>query len=216
MPARAGIGNAAVLRRPARHGRDDRSTPGADRSAGRARARRGARQLPRPAPGTPLAIRKPVRPLEAIRWIALFRLGLPDVILRYAGGRELTLGELQAMGMTAGINASDRRQLPDHPGPQPGGRSHHAPRPPHADRGDLQRHLIRRAARFTPREPATARDAGARPSPARAVVRAGAPTSRPAIAPCAGAGSGSMITPAAWTARCRQHGPIGSSGGAGS
>ena len=27
------------------------------------------------------------------------------MILRYAGGRELTLGELQAMGMTSGINA---------------------------------------------------------------------------------------------------------------
>ncbi len=58
-----------------------------------------------PRPGTPLMIRKPVGALEAIRWIALFRLGLPDVILRYAGGREITLGELQAMGMTAGINA---------------------------------------------------------------------------------------------------------------
>jgi biotin synthase len=58
-----------------------------------------------PRPGTPLSIRAPLRPLEAIRWIALFRLALPDVILRYAGGRELTLGDLQAMGMTAGINA---------------------------------------------------------------------------------------------------------------
>ena len=58
-----------------------------------------------PRPGTPLAIRKALRPLEAIRWIALMRLGLPDVILRYGGGRELTLGDLQAMGMTAGINA---------------------------------------------------------------------------------------------------------------
>ena len=58
-----------------------------------------------PRPGTPLAIRKPVRALDALRWIALFRLGLPATILRYAGGRELTLGELQAMGMTAGINA---------------------------------------------------------------------------------------------------------------
>ena len=58
-----------------------------------------------PRPGTPLAIRRPVRPLEALRWIALFRLGLPAAILRYAGGRELTLGELQAMGMTSGINA---------------------------------------------------------------------------------------------------------------
>jgi biotin synthase len=58
-----------------------------------------------PRPGTPLAVRRPVRALEAIRWIALFRLGLPGVILRYAGGREITLGELQAMGMTGGINA---------------------------------------------------------------------------------------------------------------
>ena len=58
-----------------------------------------------PRPGTPLADSPLVEPLEAIRWIALFRLALPEVILRYAGGREVTLGELQAMGMTAGINA---------------------------------------------------------------------------------------------------------------
>jgi biotin synthase len=58
-----------------------------------------------PRPGTPLGDRPFVEPLEAIRWIALFRLGLPDVILRYAGGREVTLRELQALGMTAGINA---------------------------------------------------------------------------------------------------------------
>lgn len=58
-----------------------------------------------PRPGTPLAIRSPLRPLEALRWIALFRLGLPSVILRYAGGREITLRELQALGLTAGINA---------------------------------------------------------------------------------------------------------------
>ena len=58
-----------------------------------------------PRPGTPLAGRRPVEPMEAIRWIALFRLALPGVILRYAGGREVTLRHLQAMGMTAGINA---------------------------------------------------------------------------------------------------------------
>ncbi|MDQ1436926.1 MAG: biotin synthase [Acidimicrobiaceae bacterium] len=58
-----------------------------------------------PRPGTPLQIRPLVRPLEAIRWIALFRLALPWTILRYAGGREVTLRDLQAMGMTAGINA---------------------------------------------------------------------------------------------------------------
>ncbi|HVL63640.1 MAG TPA: biotin synthase BioB [Actinomycetota bacterium] len=58
-----------------------------------------------PRPGTPLGDRSLVAPLSAIRWIALFRLALPEVILRYAGGREVTLGELQALGMTAGINA---------------------------------------------------------------------------------------------------------------
>ena len=58
-----------------------------------------------PRPGTPLADRPLVEPLAAIRWIALFRLALPGVILRYAGGREVTLRDLQAMGMTAGINA---------------------------------------------------------------------------------------------------------------
>jgi biotin synthase len=58
-----------------------------------------------PRPGTPLGEEQPVAPWEAIRWIALFRLGLPGVILRYAGGREVTLRELQSMGMTSGINA---------------------------------------------------------------------------------------------------------------
>jgi biotin synthase len=58
-----------------------------------------------PRPGTPLATRQLIEPLEAIRWIALFRLGLPGVILRYAGGREVTLRELQSLGMTSGINA---------------------------------------------------------------------------------------------------------------
>ncbi len=58
-----------------------------------------------PRPGTPMGIRRPLRALDALRWIALLRLGLPATILRYAGGREVTLGELQAMGMTSGINA---------------------------------------------------------------------------------------------------------------
>ncbi|HET6809564.1 MAG TPA: biotin synthase BioB [Acidimicrobiales bacterium] len=58
-----------------------------------------------PRPGTPLGDRALVEPIDAIRWIALFRLALPEVILRYAGGREVTLRELQALGMTAGINA---------------------------------------------------------------------------------------------------------------
>jgi biotin synthase len=55
--------------------------------------------------GVLLGMGELVQPLEAIRWIALFRLALPSVILRYAGGREVTLRELQSLGLTAGINA---------------------------------------------------------------------------------------------------------------
>jgi biotin synthase len=58
-----------------------------------------------PRPGTPLGEAQVTGALDAIRWIALFRLALPSVILRYAGGREITLRELQALGMTSGINA---------------------------------------------------------------------------------------------------------------
>lgn len=58
-----------------------------------------------PRPGTPLELR-PITPAkDALKWVALFRLALPEVILRYAGGREITLGDLQEAGMTAGINA---------------------------------------------------------------------------------------------------------------
>jgi biotin synthase len=58
-----------------------------------------------PRPGTPFSELPMMGAWEAIRWIALFRLALPGVILRYAGGREVTLRDLQAMGMTSGINA---------------------------------------------------------------------------------------------------------------
>ena len=58
-----------------------------------------------PRPGTPLEL-QPITPAkDALKWVALFRLALPEVILRYAGGREITLGDMQEAGMTAGINA---------------------------------------------------------------------------------------------------------------
>ena len=58
-----------------------------------------------PARARPSATAPLLGALEALRWIALFRLALPGVILRYAGGREVTLRDLQALGMTSGINA---------------------------------------------------------------------------------------------------------------
>lgn len=59
-----------------------------------------------PRPGTPFAGYPLVEGTEALKTIAAFRLALPRTILRYAGGRELTLGDLGTReGMLGGINA---------------------------------------------------------------------------------------------------------------
>ena len=47
-----------------------------------------------PRPGTPLADLGAAQHGDALRAIAAFRLALPRTILRYAGGREITLGDL--------------------------------------------------------------------------------------------------------------------------
>jgi biotin synthase len=59
-----------------------------------------------PRPGTPFANLPVPTPEDALRTIAAFRLALPRTVLRFAGGRELTLGDLGArQGVTGGINA---------------------------------------------------------------------------------------------------------------
>ncbi|WP_155372317.1 biotin synthase BioB [Catellatospora vulcania] len=59
-----------------------------------------------PRPGTPLGDQPLMDPKDALRAIAAFRLALPRTILRYAGGRELTLGDLGTReGLLGGINA---------------------------------------------------------------------------------------------------------------
>jgi biotin synthase len=58
-----------------------------------------------PRPGTPLGQREPLRPLEALRCVAVYRCVNPTAVLRYAGGRETVLRDLQAYGMLAGANA---------------------------------------------------------------------------------------------------------------
>jgi biotin synthase len=69
----------------------------------------GPREVPvnflNPRPGTPLQERPLMPPLEAVKTIALFRLVMPDAVIRPAGGRELILRDLQALGMLAGANA---------------------------------------------------------------------------------------------------------------
>jgi biotin synthase len=59
-----------------------------------------------PRPGTPFAELPVLDGKDALRAIAAFRLAMPRTILRFAGGRELTLGDLGArQGMLGGINA---------------------------------------------------------------------------------------------------------------
>ncbi|MDQ1748597.1 MAG: biotin synthase [Frankiaceae bacterium] len=59
-----------------------------------------------PRPGTPFGDMAPLGPAEALKTIAAFRLALPRTILRFAGGRELTLGDLGTRsGLLGGINA---------------------------------------------------------------------------------------------------------------
>ena len=59
-----------------------------------------------PRPGTPFGDLPVVDARDALRTIAAFRLALPRTILRYAGGREITLGDLGTRdGLLGGINA---------------------------------------------------------------------------------------------------------------
>jgi biotin synthase len=59
-----------------------------------------------PRPGTPFATMEPVEATDALRAVAAFRLALPRTVLRFAGGRELTLGDDGArQGILGGINA---------------------------------------------------------------------------------------------------------------
>jgi biotin synthase len=58
-----------------------------------------------PRSDTPLGDRHKLDPMTALKAIAIFRLILPQQIIRYAGGREAVMGELQHLGLKAGINA---------------------------------------------------------------------------------------------------------------
>ncbi|HEY9391289.1 MAG TPA: biotin synthase BioB [Mycobacteriales bacterium] len=58
-----------------------------------------------PRPGTPFGDLPLMPANDALRTVATFRLALPRTTLRYAGGRELTLGDLADRGVLGGVNA---------------------------------------------------------------------------------------------------------------
>ena len=57
-----------------------------------------------PRPGTPLAAQSLLDPVEALRFVAMARLALPHALVRFAGGREITLQGLQDLGMRSGAS----------------------------------------------------------------------------------------------------------------
>jgi biotin synthase len=57
-----------------------------------------------PRAGTKFGDREHMDPWEAVKWIAIFRLILPDALFRLCGGRVENLGELQRLAVKAGIN----------------------------------------------------------------------------------------------------------------
>jgi biotin synthase len=57
-----------------------------------------------PRPGTKFGDRDFMDPWEAVKWVAIFRLILPDALFRLCGGRTENLAELQPLAIKAGVN----------------------------------------------------------------------------------------------------------------
>jgi biotin synthase len=57
-----------------------------------------------PRPGTKFGERVVMEPWEAVKWVAIFRLILPEALFRLCGGRIENLGELQPLAVKAGLN----------------------------------------------------------------------------------------------------------------
>jgi biotin synthase len=57
-----------------------------------------------PRTGTKFGDREMMDPWEVVKWVAIFRLILPDALFRLCGGRVENLGELQPLAVKAGLN----------------------------------------------------------------------------------------------------------------
>src|ERR1700730_2954376 len=57
-----------------------------------------------PRAGTKFGDRELMDPCEAVKWVAIFRLILPEALLRLCGGRVENLGDLQGEAVKAGLN----------------------------------------------------------------------------------------------------------------
>ena len=57
-----------------------------------------------PRAGTKFGDRELMDPWEVVKWVAIFRLILPDALFRLCGGRVENLGDLQPLAVRAGLN----------------------------------------------------------------------------------------------------------------
>ena len=57
-----------------------------------------------PRPGTKFGDREFMDPWEAVKWVAIFRLILPEALFRLCGGRVENMRELQPLAIKAGVN----------------------------------------------------------------------------------------------------------------
>jgi biotin synthase len=57
-----------------------------------------------PRSGTKFGDRELMDPWEAVKWVAIFRLILPEALFRLCGGRVENLGDLQPLAVKAGLN----------------------------------------------------------------------------------------------------------------
>ena len=85
-------------RRDARAARRDGLPAGGDQPHQR------AHQPAQPAPGHEVRRPRLMDPWEAVKWIAIFRLILPEALFRLCGGRVENLGDLQPLAVKAGLN----------------------------------------------------------------------------------------------------------------
>jgi biotin synthase len=57
-----------------------------------------------PRPGTKFGDRKLMEPWDVVKWVAIFRLIIPDALFRLCGGRVENLDDLQPLAVKAGLN----------------------------------------------------------------------------------------------------------------
>ena len=154
-----------------------------------------------PRPGTPFGDLEVMPAADALQAVAAFRLALPRTILRFAGGREITLGDLGAkQGLLGGINAVIVGNYLTTLGPARRRRPRPARRSADADQG-AERHALAMPAKFNvyTGEPAstnvpTAAQLGLEP---------------PRYCAECGRRMTVQVRPDGWSAKCSRHGLVG-------